>query len=57
MESAWTIFYGKVEVVMKAATGQGIVSSIVLESGVLDEIDWEFLGSVPSKFAMVWDVC
>lgn len=29
---------------MKAASGQGIVSSIVLESDDLDEIDWEFLG-------------
>ncbi|GAB7356743.1 hypothetical protein MBLNU459_g7646t2 [Dothideomycetes sp. NU459] len=37
-------FFGKVEVVMQAATGTGIVSSIVLESDDLDEIDWEFLG-------------
>jgi beta-glucanase (GH16 family) len=29
---------------MKAATGQGIISSIVLESDDLDEVDWEFLG-------------
>lgn len=29
---------------MKAANGTGIVSSIVLESDDLDEIDWEFLG-------------
>ena len=29
---------------MKAAPGTGIVSSIVLESDDLDEIDWEFLG-------------
>ncbi|KAB8259095.1 concanavalin A-like lectin/glucanase domain-containing protein [Aspergillus pseudonomiae] len=36
--------FGKVEVVMKAAPGQGIVSSIVLESSALDEIDWEALG-------------
>lgn len=32
--------FGKVEVVMKAAPGTGIVSSIVLESDALDEIDW-----------------
>jgi len=31
-------------VVMKAATGQGIISSIVLESDDLDEVDWEFMG-------------
>jgi len=29
---------------MKAAPGTGIVSSMVLESDDLDEIDWEFLG-------------
>jgi len=29
---------------MRAAAGTGIVSSIVLESDDLDEIDWEFLG-------------
>lgn len=29
---------------MRAATGQGIISSIVLESDDLDEVDWEFLG-------------
>lgn len=38
------IFYGKVEVKMKSAPGQGIISSIVLQSEDLDEIDWEFLG-------------
>ncbi|CZT19441.1 related to rAsp f 9 allergen [Ramularia collo-cygni] len=47
--SDFTIFYGTVEVVMKAAHGLGIVSSIVLESSVLDEIDWEFLGSKPTQ--------
>ncbi|KAE8148216.1 concanavalin A-like lectin/glucanase domain-containing protein [Aspergillus avenaceus] len=36
--------FGKVEVVMKAAPGTGVVSSIVLESDALDEIDWEALG-------------
>ncbi len=38
------MFFGRVEVTMKAAHGQGIVSSIVLESATLDEIDWEFVG-------------
>jgi hypothetical protein len=33
-------FFGKAEVVMKAAPGTGVVSSIVLESDDLDEIDW-----------------
>jgi hypothetical protein len=33
-------FFGTVEVKMQAAPGTGIVSSIVLESDDLDEIDW-----------------
>ena len=39
------IFFGKVEVVMQAAPGAGIVTSSVLQSDDLDEIDWEFVGS------------
>ena len=38
------IFFGLVEVVMQAAPGAGIISSVVLESDDLDEIDWEWLG-------------
>lgn len=30
--------------ILKAASGQGVISSIVLESDDLDEIDWEFMG-------------
>lgn len=39
------IFFGKVEVEMKAAPGRGIVTSIVLESDDRDEIDWEWVGA------------
>lgn len=46
ISSAWYIFFGKVEVVTQAATGTGIVSSFVLESDDLDEIDWEWLGKL-----------
>ena len=42
--SAFYFLFGRVSVVMSAASGTGIVSSIVLESDDLDEIDWEFLG-------------
>lgn len=42
--SKFYIMYGKVDVEMKASPGQGIVSSVVLQSDVLDEIDWEWLG-------------
>lgn len=37
--------FGKVSVTMKAAPGAGIVSSLVLQSDDLDEIDMEWLGA------------
>ena len=40
----WYIFFGRVEVHMRAAPGTGIVSSVVLGSDDGDEIDWEILG-------------
>lgn len=44
IKSNFYIFFGRVEVHMRAAAGTGIVSSIVLESDDLDEVDWEFIG-------------
>ncbi|PWY91816.1 cell wall glucanase [Aspergillus sclerotioniger CBS 115572] len=44
IQSNWYIMFGHVEYVMKAAPGTGIVSSAVLQSDDLDEIDWEWLG-------------
>jgi beta-glucanase (GH16 family) len=38
------IFFGKVDVVVKASLGVGIVTSVTLQSDDLDEIDWEWLG-------------
>ncbi|KAL8392181.1 hypothetical protein RB595_002389 [Gaeumannomyces hyphopodioides] len=38
------IFFGKVEVELQAAPGVGIVTSVVLQSDDLDEIDWEWVG-------------
>ncbi|KAK1767728.1 cell wall glucanase-like protein [Phialemonium atrogriseum] len=38
------IFFGKVDVWLKASPGNGIVTSLVLQSDDLDEIDWEWLG-------------
>jgi hypothetical protein len=35
------LFFGSISVVMRAAPGTGIVSSIVLMSDDLDEVDWE----------------
>jgi len=44
VQTNFYIFFGQVEVWMKAAPGKGIVSSIVLESDDLDEVDWEWIG-------------
>lgn len=45
IQSEFYFFFGVVEVWLKAATGQGVISSIVLESDDLDEVDWEFMGT------------
>lgn len=45
LTSRWYIMFGQVSVVLKAAPGAGIVSSFVLQSDDLDEIDWEWLGA------------
>ncbi|KAL9129632.1 MAG: hypothetical protein Q9217_001950 [Psora testacea] len=44
LTSRWYIMFGHVDFVLKAAPGTGIVSSALLQSDDLDEIDWEFLG-------------
>ncbi|KAF2770407.1 hypothetical protein EJ03DRAFT_67238 [Teratosphaeria nubilosa] len=43
--SKWYIMFGTYTVKLKAAPGQGIVTSLVLQSDDLDEIDWEWVGS------------
>ncbi|KAE8442692.1 hypothetical protein EG329_002937 [Mollisiaceae sp. DMI_Dod_QoI] len=43
--SVFYIMFGKVQVTMKAAPGAGIVSTLVLQSDDLDEIDMEWLGA------------
>lgn len=49
IQSNWYIMFGRVEYTIKAAPGTGIVSSAVLQSDDLDEIDWEWLGGDDSK--------
>ncbi|XPS73364.1 Licheninase [Ascochyta lentis] len=44
IRSKWYILFGRVSFFIKAAPGTGIVSSAILQSDVLDEIDWEWLG-------------
>ncbi|CAP69281.1 uncharacterized protein PODANS_1_9470, partial [Podospora anserina S mat+] len=49
LSSLFYIMFGRVEVTMKAAPGAGIVSSLVLLSDTLDEIDFEWLGADDSE--------
>lgn len=49
MSTSKYIMFGKVTAVVKASPGTGIVSSFILESDDLDEIDWEWLGSTDSS--------
>ncbi|BFZ64922.1 transglycosylase [Saitoella coloradoensis] len=44
LESNLWIWYGNVKATIKPAAGTGIVSSFILLSDVLDEIDWEWCG-------------
>ncbi|PSR79699.1 concanavalin A-like lectin/glucanase domain-containing protein [Coniella lustricola] len=44
LRSEFYIFGGRVEIWLKVAPGQGIISSVMLLSDDLDEIDLEFLG-------------
>ncbi|KAG6012494.1 hypothetical protein E4U41_005319, partial [Claviceps citrina] len=49
LQSLFYIMFGRVELTMRAAPGAGIVSSLVLQSDDLDEIDLEWLGSDPDE--------
>ncbi|KAK2744358.1 hypothetical protein FQN57_004252 [Myotisia sp. PD_48] len=45
IQSHFYIFFGRVEAHVKAAHGKGVISSVILQSETLDEIDWEWIGS------------
>ncbi|MCJ1308929.1 hypothetical protein MMC25_002584 [Agyrium rufum] len=45
LTSNWYIMFGHIDIVMKAAAGVGICSTMVLQSDDLDEVDLEFLGA------------
>ncbi|CZT14605.1 related to CRH1-family of putative glycosidases might exert a common role in cell wall organiza [Ramularia collo-cygni] len=49
LSSKWYIMFGKYSITTKAAPGTGIVSSAVLQSDDLDEIDWEWLGGAVAE--------
>lgn len=53
-ESTFYIFWGTVEVLMKAASGQGIISTMVLLSDDLDEIDLECFGTNTTHVDSNW---
>ncbi|KAM0796983.1 concanavalin A-like lectin/glucanase domain-containing protein, partial [Usnea florida] len=42
--SNFFFFFGRIEFVAQAAPGKGIISSLILISDDMDEIDWEFIG-------------
>lgn len=44
LQSNFYIFFGVMEVHAKMAVGRGIISSVILQSDDLDEIDWEWVG-------------
>ncbi|KAH6855443.1 concanavalin A-like lectin/glucanase domain-containing protein [Chaetomium sp. MPI-CAGE-AT-0009] len=44
IRSKFYYFWGRTEVHLKAAKGTGVISSIMMLSDNLDEIDWEFFG-------------
>lgn len=47
------IFFGKVEVVVQAAPGSGIITCVVLGSDCEDEIDWvRFSSPSPCKVSL-----
>jgi beta-glucanase (GH16 family) len=51
LRSKFYFFWGRTELIMKAAPGKGIVSSMMWLSDDLDEVDWEFLGMNTSMAA------
>ncbi|KAL1878749.1 transglycosylase [Diaporthe australafricana] len=54
LNSLFYIMFGKVEITMKCAPGTGIVTSLVLQSDDLDEIDMEFLGVDNSQVQLMY---
>ncbi|KAJ2903264.1 glycoside hydrolase family 16 protein [Zalerion maritima] len=54
IETNFYFFFGRTEVVMKVAPGDGIISSIVWLSDILDEVDWEFFGSNTTHAETNW---
>ena len=54
VESSFYIFWGRIEVIMQAAAGQGIISTFCTLSDDLDEIDLEIMGGNQSFVESNW---
>ncbi|KAL1583232.1 hypothetical protein WHR41_07855 [Cladosporium halotolerans] len=54
VQSDFYIFYGRVEAIMQAAPGTGVISSVNLLSDDLDEIDWEVMGQNTTNVFNNW---
>jgi hypothetical protein len=56
LETEDYVLFGLFEIKMKAAPGAGIVSSIVMESDALDEVDWVCIFICSSNMQMTNEV-
>ncbi|KAK7744144.1 transglycosylase [Cytospora paraplurivora] len=54
LNSVFYIMFGKVEITLKSAPGTGIVTSVVMQSDDLDEIDVELLGTDSSQVQLMY---
>lgn len=45
------IMYGKVSITMKTAHGNGLVSTMIMNSSTSEEIDWEVLGTTDQQYS------
>ncbi|KAG8525242.1 uncharacterized protein KY384_008886 [Bacidia gigantensis] len=54
MATDFTFLFGRVDAVVQAAPGPGIVTSVILLSDDLDEIDWEWRGSYDNIVQTNW---
>lgn len=54
IETNFYIFWGTVEVIFRAAKGQGIISTFNMLSDDEDEIDWEIMGGNESYVSNNW---
>ncbi|KAJ8610421.1 hypothetical protein MRB53_038583 [Persea americana] len=54
VKTTFYIMFGTMEIVFKAAAGQGLISSGILLSDDLDEVDWEIMGGNTTHVSNNW---